>query len=68
MSYPADEKCKPRIKLSGGEWYAYAANRSPMAAALMVPAINFVRSRNERRRADQRKTARRITAAQGDAL
>lgn len=49
---------KPRIRLTAGEWYAHAPNRSDMAMALLVPAINFVRRQNERRRAAQRKARR----------
>jgi hypothetical protein len=61
MKEPPREQCKPLIKLTDGEWYAHAPNRSRMANALLVGAINFVRVQNERRRAQQRKAKRRAT-------
>lgn len=64
MAYPPDEKCRPRISLVEGEWYAYAPNNSPMARALLVPAISFVRSQNERLRAKTCKAARAPSTTQ----
>lgn len=61
MPYPPDNKCRPRIKLTGGEWYAHAPNNSPMARAYLVEAINFVRRKNEQLKAARRKKAKSVS-------
>lgn len=42
------EKCKPRLKFVGGQWYAFGKNTKP-GRQLLVPAITFCKRLNRKK-------------------